>query len=258
MSKILTIAFNTFKETIRDRILYLLLFFAIVMSFISVVLGSLSIGNNVKIILDLGLGSINVFGVIIAIFVGTSLVFKEIDRRTIYVILSKPIERWEFILGKFFGLVTTITMLVALMSVVFLIILLVYGIPANQVYLAFISILLILMELYLMIAVAILFSCVSTPLLSMVFAFSIWLIGHFNPIMLMLAQYANNPLVVDIVTLFHYILPDLSKFNIKNNIDKVDYVINYAQIGYVTLYGILYTSVILFIAIFSFKRKEFN
>jgi ABC-type transport system involved in multi-copper enzyme maturation permease subunit len=258
MIKIFAIAKNTVKETIRDRILYVLLMFAILMCLVSIILGSLSIGNNLKIILDFGLASITIFGVILAIFIGTSLVFKEIDRRTVYIILTKPIERWEFIIGKFLGLCITLTFIVSLMSVVFIVLLILYKIPGQQLYLTFVSLVLIMLELYLMTAISILFSCFSTPLLSMAFALSIWVIGHFNPLMLMLADYANNSMLITLVTVFHYILPDLSKFNIKNNIDNLNYVIDLARIGYVAVYGILYTTVILLISIFAFNRKEFS
>lgn len=258
MNKITTIALNTFKETIRDRVLYVLLVFSALMFLLSIILGSLSIGNNLKIILDFGLGSINIFGAIIAIFIGTSLIFKEIDRKTVYVILSKPIERWEFILGKFFGLALTLTILIFLMAIMFSIMLLFYKIEYQQLMLAMLSIVLILFELYIITAIAILFSSVSTPLLSMVFTLCLWVIGHFNPTMLSLALFTNNPITIDVVTGLHYILPDLSNFNLKNNIDKVDYVINFLQIGYVIAYGFLYTSLVLFIAIHAFERKEFN
>jgi ABC-type transport system involved in multi-copper enzyme maturation permease subunit len=258
MDKIITIALNTFKETIRDRILYVILLFAAFMCLLSIILGHLSIGNNVKIILDLGLASINIFGAILAIFIGTSLVFKEIDRRTIYIIITKPINRWEFLLGKFFGLSFTLTVIASLMSAIFLLLLLFYQVSAQQIYLAFVSIVLIMFELYLITAIALMFSCFSTPLLSMAFTACIWIIGHFNPTMLTLAEYANSPLVLNVVTVIHYVLPDLSKLNIKNNIDSMNYVLNLGQIGFAMLYGILYTSVILMISTFAFNRKEFS
>lgn len=257
MDKVLTIALNTFKETIRDRILYVIFVFAILMCLLSLILGSLSIGNNLKIILDFGLGSINIFGVILSIFIGTSLVFKEVDRKTIYIILSKPIDRYEFILGKFVGLSLTLTIIVGLMSIVFMVLLLLYKISFSQLYLTFVSVILILMELYLVIALALLFSSFSTPLLSMVFTGALWFIGHFNPVMLLLAQYANSELVLTLVTFLHYIFPDLSKFNIKNNIDNLDYVINLTQIAFIIAYGVLYTTVVLMISIVSFEKREF-
>lgn len=258
MDKVAAIALNTFKETIRDRILYAIFAFTIIMCFLATLLGSLSIGNNIKIILDLGLASINIFGAIIAIFIGTSLVFKEVDRRTIYIILSKPLDRWEFILGKFFGLCLTLTLVVTCMSVVFILILLVYQLSIQQLYLTFVSLILILLELYLITSIAILFSSFSTPLLSMVFALCAWIIGNFNPIMLDLAQFSNSEMVVGIVTVLHYVLPDLSNFSIKYNIDNMDYVIDLTKMFFVFLYGLFYTSLVLTVSVLAFNRKEFN
>lgn len=258
MSTISAIAVNTFKETIRDRVLYAILVFAVFMSLLSIVFGSLSIGNNVKIMLDFGLTSICIFGGILSIFIGTSLVFKEIDRRTIYVILSKPIDRWEFILGKFFGLCITLTLIVALMSVIFMGLLALYNITPSQLYLVFVSIVLIMFELYLITALSILFSSFSTPLLSMVFVGALWVIGHFNPVMLSLAEFARSEYVLQLVTFLHYILPDLSVFNIRNNIDNLEYVLSLTDIFWKVLYGVVYSAIILVIAIFAINRKEFN
>lgn len=257
MEKITAIALNTFKETIRDRILYVIFVFAVLLCLLSVILGSLSIGNNEKIIIDFGLATINIFGVILAIFIGTSLVFKEIDRRTIYIILSKPIDRWEFILGKFLGLAITLTILIALMSAVFMCILFFYKLTSTQLYLTFVSVCLILLELYMVIAVSILFSSFSTPLLSMVFAGCFWVIGHFNPVMLSLAQFSNSEVIVTMTQVFHYILPDLSILNVKNNIDNMEYVLNLTEVGLKALYAIVYSSILLMITVISFNKKEF-
>lgn len=258
MSKSTAIAFNTFMETIRDRVLYVIILFAAIMCLLSLVLGSLSIGNNVKIILDLGLGTINIFGVVLAIFIGTSIVYKEIDRKTIYMILSKPIDRWEFIMGKFLGLSFTLTIVIVIMSAIFFSLLMFYKVGSQQLYLTFVSVFLILIELYVMTAICVMFSSFSTPLLSMVFALAIWVIGHFNPTMLMLAKYANNEMLLSLVTFLHYVLPDFSKFNIKNNIDNMEYVLNLSQVGFTVLYGILYSAAILSISMFAFSRREFN
>ncbi|MGD9580940.1 MAG: ABC transporter permease [Vampirovibrionia bacterium] len=258
MSTISAIAVNTFKETIRDRVLYAILVFAIFMCLLSIVFGSLSIGNNTKIMLDFGLTSICIFGGILSIFIGTSLVFKEIDRRTIYVILSKPIDRWEFILGKFFGLSVTLTLIVTLMSLIFMGMLLLYNISMHDLYLDFASIVLIMFELYLITALSILFSSFSTPLLSMVFVGALWVIGHFNPVMLNMAQFAQSEYVLQLVTILHYILPDLSIFNIRNNIDNLDYILPLSDLFIKMLYGVIYSAIVLMIAVFAINRKEFN
>src|SRR5713101_8340318 len=116
MNRILVIARNTFRETLRDKILYNLVFFALLMIGSAVLLGSLTMGEQGKIIKDIGLAGINLFGVLIAIFVGISLVSKEIEKRTIYSIIAKPIRRYEFLLGRYSGLVMTLFVNTAIMA----------------------------------------------------------------------------------------------------------------------------------------------
>src|SRR6266849_7106450 len=114
--KVLSIAQNTFKENIRDKILYNLLFFTLVIIGGSVALGEVSIGHELKIIIDMSLTAISVFGTLIAIFIGTGLVYKELDKRTVYNLIAKPVHRYEFILGKYLGLMTTLLVNLLLMS----------------------------------------------------------------------------------------------------------------------------------------------
>ncbi|WP_321413305.1 ABC transporter permease subunit [uncultured Desulfobacter sp.] len=117
MNKVLAIGLNTFKESIRDKIFYSLLFFAVILILVSIVLGKLTIGDPMKIIKDFGLGSISIGGTLIAIFVGIGMVYKEMEKRTIYIILSKPLARWQFLMGKYLGLSLTILVEVAVMAV---------------------------------------------------------------------------------------------------------------------------------------------
>ncbi len=114
--KILTIGRNTFRENIRDKILYNLILFALLMILSAIALGQLTLGHEAKVIVDLGLGSISIFGTLIAIFIGISLVYKELEKRTVYALLAKPIHRWEFITGKYLGLLLTLLVNVAIMT----------------------------------------------------------------------------------------------------------------------------------------------
>ena len=176
--KIRAIALNTFREAIRDRILYLLFFFAAISLAFSRLLAVLTVGDRVKIIKDVGLASISVFGMLMAILIGTGLVYKEIDKKTIYTLLAKPIPRWQFLLGKFFGLALTLFIMILAMGTVFLVIVLLHtGKLESRLLLA---ILFIFLELVLITAVAILFSCFSTPILSSLFTLSFYLIGHLS------------------------------------------------------------------------------
>jgi hypothetical protein len=116
--KIRAIALNTFKEAIRDRILYLLFFFAAIALIFSRLLAVLTVGDRAKIVKDVGLASISIFGVLMAILIGTGLVYKEIDKKTVYTLLSKPIQRWQFLLGKF-SVSSTLFIMTAVMGLIF-------------------------------------------------------------------------------------------------------------------------------------------
>src|SRR5207253_11226608 len=156
MNRITVIALNTFRETLRDKILYNLVFFGLLLIGSSILLSTLTIGEQVKIIEDIGLASINLFGVIIAIFVGIGLVSKEIEKRTIYSIIAKPVPRYLFLLGKYSGLALTLFVNVSIMAAGFFLALLASGVTVQLALLKAIG--LIFMELLVITAVAVLFS----------------------------------------------------------------------------------------------------
>jgi len=176
--KIRAVALNTFKEAIRDRILYLLLFFAAVSLILSRLLSLLTVGDKTKIIIDAGLSSLSIFGVLMAILMGTGLVYKEIDKKTVYTLLSKPINRNQFILGKFLGLIITLFIMLLVMTAVFIIIILLHS--GTISWKLFVSLGFVFLELCLITSVALLFSCFSTPILSSIFSLSFYLIGHLS------------------------------------------------------------------------------
>jgi ABC-type transport system involved in multi-copper enzyme maturation permease subunit len=252
--KIRAIALNTFKEAIRDRILYLLFFFAAVALAFSRLLAVLAVGDRVKIIKDVGLASISIFGVLMAILIGTGLVYKEIDKKTIYTLLSKPIQRWQFLLGKFFGLVLTLLIMTLAMGLIFLVIVLLHtGKLEGRMLLA---ILFIFLELVLITAVAILFSCFSTPILSSIFSLSFYLIGHLSWGLETLIQKTRSGTARMMIRGFSAILPDLENFNFKTEIvhglaiDPKFYLFS-------ALYGLVYTLFILALAVLIFKKRDF-
>src|ERR1700749_2815053 len=116
MRNVATVAANTFREAVRDRVLYNLVFFALLMMGAAILVGQISIGIESSVIVSLGLTAISVIGLFIAIFIGVGLVSKEMDKRTLYALLAKPVQRWEFLLGKFFGLLLTLAINTAGMS----------------------------------------------------------------------------------------------------------------------------------------------
>ncbi|MFC2170012.1 ABC transporter permease [Acidobacteriota bacterium] len=252
--KVKAIALNTFKEAIRDRILYLLFFFAAVCIIFSRLLALLTVGDRVKIIMDVGLSSISFFGIFMAILIGTGLVYKEIDKKTIFTLLSKPIHRYQFLLGKFLGLVLTLFIMLLLMTLIFII--LVFFHTYRIEWGIFTAILFIFFELCLITAVAIFFSCFSTPILSSIFSFSFYLIGHFSWGLEALIQKVHPGLSNTFVRFLYILLPDLENFNFKMEI--VHHLpIPSKILIYSTLYGFSYTLFILILAMLVFRKRDF-
>jgi len=253
--KVQSLAVNTFREAIRDKVLYSLLFFAIVMIGISVILDNLTVGEKTKILKDFGLASIAIFGVMIAIFVGIGLVYKEIERKTIYNILSKPIHRYQFILGKYLGLVMTLLVEVAIMTIAFLSML--YFYEGSIDFFLFYAIGMIFIELMIVTAFALLFSSFSTPILSGLFTLSFYIIGHLTADLLELGQRSDSLFLKYFTEIFYYILPNLECFNIKA---QVVYHLPIEE-GYFCLaffYGVFYILLILLISIVIFQKRDFK
>ena len=252
--KIKAIAFNTFKEAIKDRILYLLLFFAAASLVLSRLLALLTVGDRVKIVTDVGLAALSFLGALMAILIGTGLVYKEIDKKTIYTLLAKPIHRFQFILGKFFGLVMTLGVMLSLMTAVFLGVNFLHTFRLDWAIL--VAVLLIFVELSLITSVAILFSTFSTPILSSIFTLAFFLIGHFSWGFETLIQKMHSGFPKFLVQVFYTLLPDLENFNLKTEI--VHHLpISSEAIALAVLYGIVYTVFILVLAVLVFRKKDF-
>lgn len=253
--KIGAIAINTFKEAIRDRILYNLLVFALIMIVSSIFIADMAIGDYVKVIKDMGLACISIFGVLIAIFVGIGLVYKEIEKKTIYTIVAKPIKRYEFLIGKYCGLMLTIIVNISLMSMGFFVVL--YYAQGHVSWMLLKAIFLIILELMLITSFAILFSTFSTPTLSAIFTLSIYVIGHLVKDLHLWGSKTNKVTIKIITNTLYYILPNLEHFNIKG---KVVYQVPVTTeyILWVSLYGLAYTLFIFLIASFIFHYRDFK
>lgn len=252
--KIKAIALNTFREAIRDRILYLLLFIAAASLIFSRVLALLTVGDRVKIITDVGLASLSLFGALMAILIGTGLVYKEIDKKTIYTLLAKPIHRYQFLLGKFFGLVITLLVMLSLMSLIFLVMVLLHS--GQMAWGMFVALAFIFLEMCLITAVALLFSCFSTPILSSIFSLAFYLIGHVSWGLETLINKLSPGVGRTLARIFYIVIPDLENFNFKTEI--VHHLPIPPQVFvYSTLYGIFYTSFVLAVAVLVFRRRDF-
>ncbi len=254
MKKIYAIAMNTFREAIRDRILYLLLVFALLLILSSRVVSLLTVGSEEKIIKDLGLSAINIFSVLIAIFVGVGLVFKEIEKKTIYTVVSKPIERYQFIVGKYFGLIVTILINLVIMTVVFYILLALMGYFDPRLGS---SIFLIFFEILIVTALALLFSSFSTPILSAIFTISFYVVGHLSWSFLLLQNYIGGKWGKTLCSIFYFIVPNLEYFNIRGDVVHnvpIENLYILSSAGY----GIGWSMVLLILASIIFQKKNFN
>lgn len=199
MSKVLHIALNTFRESSRDRVLYVIAFFGVALMAASQGLGWVSVGEETQIVQDFSLAAISFFGALIAVFVGTGLVYKEIEKRTIYTILSKPVSRWQFLLGKFCGLMAVLLAAVAGMGAIALAIIYYSGcttptgdggfwLDRIDWTLLLQALTLLYFEMMVVVALAIFFSTVSSPGLAAVFTFCAYLVGQITPSLMDLAN----------------------------------------------------------------------
>ena len=254
MRSIIVIALNTFRENLRDKILYSLLIFAALLMGASILLGALTIAEQEKIIADMGLASINVIGVIIAIFVGIGLVSKEIERRTIYTILAKPISRSQFILGKYLGLVITLGVNLVIMFDVFLLTLWMTQVPITMVLVQAVA--LMMVEFLVVTATALFFSTFSTPTLSAALTLGLYFIGHLTSDLKTLAEKSSSEVTKVVMTVLYYLCPNLEVLNIKGQaVSGVSLAWSYQLSA--TLYGLLYASLLLAGAAAIFQKRDF-
>lgn len=264
MRRVLAIAGNTFRETVRDKILYNLILFALVMILSSILLGQLTLGNEEKVILDLGISSISVFGMLIAIFIGIGLVYKELEKRTAYAILAKPVHRHELILGKYAGLLFTLLVNLAVMTVGLELALLYTGRASAGAHLRVLpAVFLVFLSLALTTALALLFSTFSTPALSAVFTFFLWVIGHFGKDLQSFGELAKSVSVQWICRTLYYILPNLSNFQLIDSrgiLQSPGYSkpIDAVALAGSTLYALLYCAAVLALAVAIFRRRDFR
>ena len=253
---IFVIAKNAFREAVRDRILYNLIVFVLLITAAAVLLGDLTAGQESHVIINLGLSAILIFGVFIAIFVGVSLVWKEIEKKTVYSIFSKPIGRGEFIVGKYLGLCVTLFVNVLVMGTGLTLALLYVG-GGKFVGGVWAAVLLIFFELTIMTAVAIMFSSFSTPALSALLTFLIFVIGHFSYSMLELATALGSRTATFVFTAVYYLLPNLSNFSFISNTANGQ-IAPLAMLVVALVYAVAFNLILITITIMVFSRRNFK
>jgi ABC-type transport system involved in multi-copper enzyme maturation permease subunit len=268
VATILRIGLHVFKDSVRDKVLYAIVLFAVLMIAASVLLGQTSGGQEVKIIKDLGLAAISVFGLFAAIFVGIGLVSKEVERRSIYGLLVKPMTRQQLVLGKFFGLVLTLAVNVTVMTLALYAVLAFYDwslpekakaafeAPALDPALLKATFL-ILVELVVVTAVALFFSTFAGPMVSAALTFGAVIIGNFNADLKNFEAIVDSPPMALLAKVLYYALPNLAPFDVKSQVVHAQPV----PFGYIALsvgYAGLYVGMLLLLATLIFSRRDFK
>ena len=255
MSRLLAVAANTFRETVRERILYNLVFFAILMTLSGLLLGQLSIRQDEKIIKDVGLAAMDFFGTLIAVFIGVGLVSKEIERRSLYPLLAKPLSRDELFLGKFAGLAFTLLVNLAVMTAGLYLTLVLTGGPADPLVLA--AVYPIYLGLVLVVALAMLFSTLSSSsALASVFTVGVVVAGRFTDVIRNMREVAPGvpPWAIDLA---YALLPNFRNFDFKDRVAYGDAVPPDVLL-WVTAYGAVYVAAVLAIGLASFRSRDFQ
>jgi ABC-type transport system involved in multi-copper enzyme maturation permease subunit len=249
------IALNTFREAVRDRVLYNLLFFALLLVGSTPLFGKISIGLERIVLVNLGLTAMTVFGMIIAIFIGIGLVSKEIEKKTLYTVLSRPVRRWEFILGKYFGLSLTLAVNTFFMALGFFAALLyVTHSFARADFSLLVAIYFIMLQFMMIIAITLLFSTFSSPLLSALFAFGYFLIGNFAEDIRGTADLLEG-ISRNIILGISYIVPNFTALNIISRVAHSE-GISASLIVQDSLYAFCYCAVALSAAVIIFENRD--
>jgi ABC-type transport system involved in multi-copper enzyme maturation permease subunit len=280
IGRVWAVALNTFREAVRDRVLYLLLVVGVGAVAFSKILGDISVGDRLHVIVDTGLTAVSLLGVMISVFVGTGLIYKEIDKRTVYTILSKPVRRGEFVLGKYLGLLLTIAVCMAVLSAGFLLYYRVvagaapvergpglpepgawYALHGGRVTLVMlVALLFIFVEVCVVTAVAVMFSSASTPILSAVFTSAVFAAGRLSYWIPRLIDYLgargqSGPVRRLLLHLLYYATPNLQILDLRNEAANVGLLPG--DLGWRLLYAACYAGIMLVLAALIFRRRRF-
>jgi len=256
LNRIISIAKNTFREAVRDRVLYNLVLFVLLIIGCAILLGDLTDGHEARTIVNIGLNAMLMFGAFIAIFVGVGLVSKEIEKRTVFAIFAKPVGRSEFIIGKYLGLCLTLAVNVAVMGAGISLALLYVGNPSLAATI-WGTVVLIFCELTIVTAVAILFSSFSSPALSALLTFFVFLIGHFSSSLRDLANNIGSQSARYLFEAIYYLLPNFSHFTFVTNAAHGDGPPP-AMIAGSIAYALLFDAIFVAATTLIFSRRNFK
>jgi ABC-type transport system involved in multi-copper enzyme maturation permease subunit len=256
MKRLGVVALNTFREAVRDRVLYNLVFFALLMIAAAILVGQISIGIEDSVIVSLGLSAISVIGLLISVFIGVGLVSKEMDKRTLYALLSKPVRRWEFLFGKFLGLVLTLAVNTAAMALGLILAMLYvkHALSAGDTA-VFTAVYFIWLKLALVVALSLLFSCFTTPLLAILFTAGLYIAGLYVLELRDLPFAVMSPRMAAFTKWLSYLLPNFENFNVMA-LAAHGRPVPGSLILHNTLYAVIYCAIVLISAVAVFSRRN--
>lgn len=268
MRTIWLIAGAVFKESVRDRVPYAMVVFAVLLIAASYLIGQLTAGQDMKTIKDLGLAALSIFGLFIAVFIGIGLVSKEVEKKSVFGLLSKPLSRTQFILGKYAGLVTTLAVNLGVMTIAYYAMLWYMDATASASARAawltppidprlLIAIGLIFAELMLVTALALFFSTFSSPLLATLLTIGLWVAGHFNADLRNFENVVSSPVAVAIARGLYYVLPNLAPFDVKAEV-VYGTPISMRTVAFTLVYAAVYITLLLSAAVAIFRRRDFK
>ena len=255
ISCVVAIAKNGFREIIRDRILYVIFFFILLLVLASRILPPIALGADEKIFLDLGIGAISILGALVSIFVGAGMLNKEIDKKTVLVLVPKPITSTDLIIGKHLGLFAVLVVFVSITTIVYFFMMSIFAISYSPVSLL-VAIAYLLLELALLTAVAMTFGAFSSSLLATLFTVGIYFVGHLSRDLLELGKIADNSAVKQITQTLFLVVPDLERFNLRNEA-VYNTLPNSSELLSSFLYALLYTALLLTVTTNIFARRQF-
>ncbi|MCU0303338.1 MAG: ABC transporter permease [Thermoanaerobaculales bacterium] len=253
MRAIRVIALSTLREALRDKILYLFLGFAVLLLASSKLFGILTVGDQTKIIKDMGLAGIQLFLMLIAVMMSVLLISREIDSRTVYYILAKPVRRWQFLVGKYVGLLATVLVNLVLMSAILVVLVWLYGGGVDPRLL--IATAMIGVEMAVLVAFATLFSVLTKPILGSIFTLSVFVVGHVSQDLWLLTRHLPESVGRTVVSALYYVVPNLERFNLKTEVVH-GLPIPPEAIVWALVYGIFFTILVLTLACLRFGTRD--
>jgi len=253
MRAIRAIAANTFREAVRDRILYLFVGFAIAMVVSTKLFGLLTVGDETRIIKDIGLASMQFFSMLIAVMMSMLLVSREVESRTVFNILAKPVRRWQFLMGKYLGLVAIVAANLVLITVVLMAMVLLYSGQWDPMLLFAAA--MTMLEMAVLAAFAIFFAVLTKPILGSLMTLSVFIVGHMSADLWLLTRQLPGALTRGVIAFVYYLVPNLERFDFRSEVVH-DLPIPPAAVGWAVVYALAFVVAVLFLANLRFRSKD--